>query len=117
MKNFDLKDAINFTSEDLRACWDGWRYGQKFQVLPRPYMQSQITKAYKLQLKTIYFDVLVWKDAGISRLKMAFLIRVWRIKNVVFKRWQQFNDLVNEDEMVVAFSDEAVVANNMKVLV
>ena len=103
-EKLDLKDAINFTSEDLGMLeTDGDTSEVQFAA---SYMQSQIQS---LQVSVNdYFDVRSLEKMQAFRDEMASIITSLKDKESYLKD-DNINDLVNEIEMGVV-SDEGVVA-------
>ncbi|MFT6404303.1 MAG: methyl-accepting chemotaxis protein [Marinomonas primoryensis] len=103
-EKLDLKDAINFTSEDLGMLeTDGDTSEVQFAA---SYMQSQIQS---LQVTVNdYFDVRSLEKMQAFRDEMASIITSLKDKESYLKD-DNINDLVNEIEMGVV-SDEGVVA-------
>ncbi|AWX99568.1 chemotaxis protein [Marinomonas primoryensis] len=103
-EKLDLKDAINFTSEDLGMLeTDGDTSEVQFAA---SYMQSQIQS---LQVTVNdYFDVRSLEEMQAFRDEMASIITSLKDKESYLKD-DNINDLVNEIEMGVV-SDEGVVA-------
>ncbi|WP_392385362.1 methyl-accepting chemotaxis protein [Marinomonas primoryensis] len=103
-EKLDLKDAINFTSEDLGVLeTDGDTSEVQFAA---SYMQSQIQS---LQVSVNdYFDVRSLEKMQVFRDEMASIITSLKDKESYLKD-DNINDLVNEIEMGVV-SDEGVVA-------